>query len=549
MAMTVRQLVDVRDLGLRVVAGHGGLDNPITLAHAIEVSDVRPWLGGSELLMTTGMGLGPAAELQSAYVENLAQVGVAGLAFGIGMNHPSIPEALVRASDKFEIPLLEVPVPTPFIAITKAVTAYALREQQESLRAVIAAQRSMTSKALQSGFRGVLGSIRTALGCEAALFDLHGDLVAAVGDDVASLVAQANSQMLHHARNKLPLNSAGEVDGGHLLIQVLAVDRNQLGCLAVRSAQPVDEGGRLIIGHAISVLCLELIKPSAVVDAERALQSDVLSAILSGSLNERDLRRQLNGMGFATDQPVTVAVATSTLRDKLFDIVHAAVAPLRGRYVVSLRDDDVVLLCSSSAVDSEKLSRAIRKHSMRAVHLGVSRPVAVDSITDGLRQARFAAHSSRAEGRAVRKFDELSTYSLLLSLHSPDTLQTIADSALAPLREAGAERGELIESLDAFLTHNAHWLPAAEALGVHRHTLRNRMRRVEELTGRALSSAHDRTELWLALKAQELRLMAGDAASPENQEGARAVRSLPERTTAHTDDDDEHEGMARGHVG
>jgi purine catabolism regulator len=58
--------------------------------------------------------------------------------------------------------------------------------------------------------------------------------------------------------------------------------------------------------------------------------------------------------------------------------------------------------------------------------------------------------------------------------------------------------------LAKFLHHNARWEAAADELYVHRHTLRYRMRKVEELTGRSLSSAHDRMEFWLALRAREL---------------------------------------------
>ncbi len=39
---------------------------------------------------------------------------------------------------------------------------------------------------------------------------------------------------------------------------------------------------------------------------------------------------------------------------------------------------------------------------------------------------------------------------------------------------------------------------------MHRHTLRYRMRKVEELTGRNLSSARDRMAFFLALRAREL---------------------------------------------
>jgi len=40
---------------------------------------------------------------------------------------------------------------------------------------------------------------------------------------------------------------------------------------------------------------------------------------------------------------------------------------------------------------------------------------------------------------------------------------------------------------------------------VHRHTLRYRVRKIEELTGRDLTNAGDRLELWLALRAYQLR--------------------------------------------
>ena len=39
---------------------------------------------------------------------------------------------------------------------------------------------------------------------------------------------------------------------------------------------------------------------------------------------------------------------------------------------------------------------------------------------------------------------------------------------------------------------------------VHRHTLRYRVRKIEQLTGRDLADARDRLELWLALRAAQL---------------------------------------------
>jgi purine catabolism regulator len=87
----------------------------------------------------------------------------------------------------------------------------------------------------------------------------------------------------------------------------------------------------------------------------------------------------------------------------------------------------------------------------------------------------------------------------------PDALRAFADAMLAPLDAYDrAHDGELIGSLQAFLQHNARWETAAAQLFVHRHTLRYRMRKVEELTGRDLTSSFDRMEFWLALRARDL---------------------------------------------
>ncbi|MEA2557112.1 MAG: hypothetical protein QOG88_650, partial [Actinomycetota bacterium] len=87
----------------------------------------------------------------------------------------------------------------------------------------------------------------------------------------------------------------------------------------------------------------------------------------------------------------------------------------------------------------------------------------------------------------------------------PDALRAFADSMLAPLDTYDHDHnGELIGSLQAFLQHNARWETAAADLFVHRHTLRYRMRKVAELTGRDLDNSFDRMEFWLALRARDL---------------------------------------------
>ena len=76
--------------------------------------------------------------------------------------------------------------------------------------------------------------------------------------------------------------------------------------------------------------------------------------------------------------------------------------------------------------------------------------------------------------------------------------------AVAEERARGGNGEELLRSLEAFLEHHGNWEAAARALFCHRHTLRYRMSRVEELTGRRMDRVENRIEFWLALRGREL---------------------------------------------
>ena len=88
----------------------------------------------------------------------------------------------------------------------------------------------------------------------------------------------------------------------------------------------------------------------------------------------------------------------------------------------------------------------------------------------------------------------------------------IASAVLHPLETLGG--AELLRTTAEFLLRNGHWESTAAALGVHRHTLRNRIDRISALLGRDLSAAPARAEIWMALKARELLSMSGSDTSP-----------------------------------
>ena len=93
-----------------------------------------------------------------------------------------------------------------------------------------------------------------------------------------------------------------------------------------------------------------------------------------------------------------------------------------------------------------------------------------------------------------------------MSLQDERGVELYCDSLLGPLvSHDRIHRSALVESLQAYIEANGRWAEAAAQLSVHRHTLRYRVRKIEDLTGRDLSDAGDRLELWLALRAHGMR--------------------------------------------
>jgi PucR family transcriptional regulator, purine catabolism regulatory protein len=279
--------------------------------------------------------------------------------------------------------------------------------------------------------------------------------------------------------------------------------------LAVGKPEQPSQLDRIVAGHALSLFAIELAKSRAVADAQRKLQGDFFDE-LAGGIGAADAARGLARFGFERDTTFVV-VALEAVDPNAVDPQELALATTDhfsrtgGGYLVSAHAGGVSVLVPAEGEDLGELSKVLGNRVDAELRAGVGSPASASEVGRALREARYALQVCRLEGWSHAGFEDLGTYRLLLSMADPDALRAFADAMLAPLDAYDrAHDGELIGSLQAFLQHNARWETAAAQLFVHRHTLRYRMRKVEELTGRDLTSSFDRMEFWLALRARDL---------------------------------------------
>jgi purine catabolism regulator len=514
-ALTVGDLLRVPGLDLRLLAGRRALEAAIRWVHVSELEDPTPWLKGGELLLTTGIGVGTTPARQRAYVARLAGAGLSGLGFGVGFSYRKVPKALLEAADRASFPVFEVPYAMPFIAITEAVFTRLVAEQYDLLSRSLEAEHTLTRAVLEGeGVRGIVASLSRATRGWAILLDLHGAALAAMPPKATAHAPRVWAELQSPRADGHRFGMSLVEGAHHIAIHPVAAQGRVEAFLGIGKREALTQFDRIVSSHAVSLLALELAKARAVSEAESRLKGDLLDQLVTGAVNGRDARRALERFGFDLEKPLAVVALSGAEPPEALARRCDEVLARGGRpFLASPREDHVLAVFQPKGPGFlPPLRSAVADRASGPVIGGAGSLVPFDRLRDAVREAGYALQVCRTEDRAEAEFSDLGTYQLLLSLQDPEALQTFAASVLGPLdRYDQAHGGELVPSLRAFLERNARWESAAADLFVHRHTLRYRMRKVEELTQRNLRSARDRMEFFLALRARDL-LDSGDEA-------------------------------------
>src|SRR5699024_4284426 len=144
--------------------------------------------------------------------------------------------------------------------------------------------------------------------------------------------------------------------------------------------------------------------------------------------------------------------------------------------------------------------RRALSHQMH--NLGSTTPVGVGgaySQAIGLRWSYCEAREAATRGLEGNGPARLSLASRLLASEDVPMVDMAAE-ALGPLTEFDSIHGaELVDTLETYLRLNGSVAAVAEALALHRNTVRYRLTQIAELTGYDPALTPDRVQLWLAL--------------------------------------------------
>ena len=506
----MRALTARPDLEIRIRAGHGGLDRTVRWAHVTELHDPVRWLRGGELVLTVGLNVGATEAEQRAYVARLDTAGCAGLGFALDTWLTEIPPAMVDEAEQRNMPLLSVEGNTPFIAIVEAVAEHYATEQLRLQGKMLTAQDAMVRSALRTGLPGVVTELAKAVAGEALLLDQNGLTTHSVPGGEHPWHSTVRSAVVLDGDRPRGMSILADGDAT-ILLQSLRAGGSTLGWLALRCSSPASAPTRMLTNHAASLLTMHLLRSRDARRLHHRARARLLRLLVTDRTAGASAARLLTlppppfeVVHLATDRPDTLV---DQVVDALADVMGSG--PALDRAALCALDDGVLVVLPESRTRprlGELLftDLAARPEGPRAAGACQARGSAY--LADAANRARRIA----ASGPGYRHAADTEAWSLLRDSLPAEASEEFQQTVLGALREHDARNGtELVATLRSYLEHNCGIEATARALGVHRNTLRARLRTAERVMGRSLDVPRHRLELWAALA-----LDAGSAPGP-----------------------------------
>jgi Sugar diacid utilization regulator len=243
----------------------------------------------------------------------------------------------------------------------------------------------------------------------------------------------------------------------------------------------------------LSLLALEFERRWYLDEPARRRGSQNVARLLSAE-DEGQARALLQSLGVESRTVWGVAIeADSDTRAEVLveDLAVVLATPL-------IRQSGRIVEC----IALERPTAALQ-HRGLGVPVGIGMGVSPGKAARSILQATWALATSRRT-RAAAEFVDGASHEFLLNVADPDYLNAFADAVLAPIEEF--PNGEaLLGTLHTWLSERRSIEATAERMHVHRHTVHNRIQRINQLIGRSLETVDAQTELWLALKIRGYR--------------------------------------------
>ena len=546
--MRVRDLLDVPDLRLRLLTSVADLDRVIKHVYTTDLPDPSRYLTQGDLVLT-GMIWCRAPGDADRFVTALVKAGAAVLGAGEALGQ--VPPEVIQACGRHGVTLLAVPAETSFAAVTEEVGRRLNGDRATAMTRVLGRRRRLLSAVAEgAGLDAMFRLMGGEIGAECWLLTGTGRVVGGTGASLPPPLALRLACEYLKA-DRLPgvaaagraVASAHDQPGEYSLFGVGGEPRVSswfLACAGREQDWPHEL--RESVAELAADVALERARLDAGHTGDRRLAEAIVTMLADGAGEGAapvEIASLMRAVGLPPDGRYLVA-AMCAEADRMAgpntdrwrcDLAEELATPLADGTLVGPLGEEIVLIVplpfrggadpdSGGSDSGDGASAPARVFAARLrdaqpvlesersrlkLSVGISAPAeGVAALSGALHEAgsarRLAALRATTAVSVVTS-DEVASHELLLATVPGSVLRSFRQRMLGPLISYDERhRAELLPTLREFLACSGSWNHCAARMYVHVNTVRYRIRRIEELTGRDLSSLDDQVDFFLALR-------------------------------------------------
>ncbi|NUT39565.1 MAG: PucR family transcriptional regulator [Thermoactinospora sp.] len=496
--MRLRELLQADHLALKVLTGHDLLDRQVRGVSTTDLVEPGRFVKPGELVMTElTWHTGPASAQR--FVAALGDV--AALVSGTALK--GVPDDLIDACAAAGLPLLTLPVDVPFSTVTEHVLRALIAELGTPPKPRYGSRRRLASTLVDGGS---LSKLVTAVADE---LEVGCWVVSPTGRIVVGSRPLPGDDAVRLAQTFLAARFLPGMADGLSIFPISRGAPHRIANWFLAYQGTPGEHEDLIVELA-ALVALERSRLEAAHRIERRVLDQLLELLESGDAALPSVVSRLHTLHVETEHGLLAVVATAgpspevsvTVLDELLRPLAPGVVTASDGVAVAL-----VPLAGNSAEDlTAHLLRGARtlEAGLERITLGLSGVTTSPAALSGLLEEARNAHALAALGGSPVSLvtgDDAGSHRTLLAAIPGELRRSFRDRLLGPLEDYdAAHQTDLLATLEAFLEESGNWAATAAGLHVHVNTLRYRLRRIEELTGRSLSSWDGRVDFILALR-------------------------------------------------
>ncbi|SDS22941.1 purine catabolism regulatory protein [Halopseudomonas litoralis] len=491
MQLQIIDIVQTSELQTRFLAGAKGSQRLVGWAHVCELAEPTEWLGGDDLLMTTGLGIPAGADKQRIYIEKLAAAGLAGIMIGENMQAPDDLTALKEAADRLDFPVLLTQYGIPFSSVTRAIID-AERNREFERRNAFNRLSTTARMAIQGqSLAQLIARLETDISASLMILDpqqsntlWHPHAMAMP----AELKESLSRQPLDFADNQ-PAIRRYMLSSGEMFATLIPSARNLVLLVHNKQQKYFDYS---LLHHLAAVVSISIEHLYMGLERSLRLGSQLLDDLLSQRLTPYQSSKQISDFQLELE---SACIAITRPEDRSLITWGVQLQRMQVPVIFRLTGDDITLLAHPDNLPI--IQRVVGSA------LGVSTCIGdYQRLPEALREARLAL--LHADTPSCWFYSEIIDRAPWLPNNLDEATHTFR-RILGPLEEHDKAQGSsLLHSLKVFLEQNRSWVAAARQLHIHKTTLVYRIRKIESLTNRSLDKTEDVAILWLAFKSGEL---------------------------------------------